>query len=75
VFKRIIAGQYFGIFITILLTSLAYEFLLYSMNFVIWGYADLGYEFLFVMFAVTVYNAIFCVPLLLLARKGFRKSN
>jgi len=75
VFKRLIAGQYFGMFVTILLTSLAYYFLEYSLNFVIWGHANLGLEFLFVTLVATVYNAAVCVPLLLAAKKGFRKSS
>jgi len=75
IFKRLLAGQYFGMIVTILGTSVMYYFLEFSMSFAIFGYASLGWDFLLVSLGATLYNAIVSVPLYLLARKWYRQTN
>ena len=72
-FKRILTRKYFGILATVFVTSLIYCFFYYVMNFTMWGQGNLLYAFTWVMLVETVYNTIICVPIFLLARKGYRK--
>jgi hypothetical protein len=73
VFKHLLVGKYFGMFITVFITSLAYYFLEYSMSFMIWGQGNFAYAFWRVMLVAAVYNAVICVPIYMLARKGYRR--